>query len=225
MYFLFDLPIHLHQRHNRISKNNKTSVDGILFALWLLMGVSVWLRLVAWRRVARTVSTSVLEVDRSFHSSLFAFLCLTAFLAYSKVSFGSNWSLFDRFVSLIPTISLSWIILDFILPYSQSSASLYRAMIYSSADSPGAWFRQLNQVLSKMTFFRTRKNSNFSITESYVCCCCCCCSPLWSSFSAILKPGPPLTPLPYSRRVLICLVWSAWSNFDELLNCSNRHLH
>ena len=53
-------------------------------------GISLTLSVVAWRHEARTVLTPVLEVESSFCCSLIASLCLTAFLADSKVSFGSN---------------------------------------------------------------------------------------------------------------------------------------
>ena len=128
---------------------------GTFLVLWLLMGVLVWLCLVAWRHEARTVLTPVLEVESSFCCSLIASLCLTAFLADSKVSFGSNWSFSDRLVSPIPTTSLSQIISDFILPYLQSSASVCHDILL-------CWLTGCLILLVKSDFF---ENNILSHTE------------------------------------------------------------
>ena len=145
--------------------------------------------MLSWHREARTVSTPVLEVKSSFCYSLTASLCLTAFLADSKVSFRSNWTLSDRLVSLIPAITLSRIILDFKLPCSQCSASSYRAMMYSSADSPDAWLRLLNLGSFKNKILSHKR---FEFLDHWIICL------LLLLFTHLVKRGLPLTPLPYS---------------------------
>ena len=79
-------------------------------------------------------------------------LCLTKFVAFSRVRFGSSWSFPEILGFCNPTtIWCEWAVL-FNAPKFQYLARPYKSVIILSIDSPVCWLFELNFALSKMTF-------------------------------------------------------------------------
>ena len=80
-------------------------------------------------------------------------LCLTKFVAFSRVRFRSSWSFPEILRFCMPTlIWCKWAVL-FSAPKLQYLARLYKSVIIIlSIDSPICWLFELNFALSKVTF-------------------------------------------------------------------------